>query len=336
MAQALRFFVGPPRSSTFLCCACVDQAEKGVVQMFGKFSSVKDPGCSMILWPIAELTPVSTRVLQINVQTETKTRDNVTISVVTAIQFSVGDTHKDVEDFFTKISNPKQVIEGYVDDTLRSRIPQLSLDEAFFKTQDLVESVRETINKGIKPYGIIVHNVLLTHLSPNDEILRSMNSVNVAKREREAAMEKAHADKILQVKAAEAEAEAKHLNGQGLARMRSAITDGFRGSIDSMRADGLQPREVVQMMLVTQYLDVMKDVHFFFSFFRLGSGTVDARHPVLRRHERCAFFSFFFFFFCLGSGTDDARHRVLRRHKKTCIFSFFLFCLGSGTDDPKP
>ena len=25
MAQALRFFVGPPRSSTFLCCACVDQ-----------------------------------------------------------------------------------------------------------------------------------------------------------------------------------------------------------------------------------------------------------------------------------------------------------------------
>jgi len=51
-------------------------------------------------------------VLQINVQTETKTRDNVTISVVTAIQFSVGDTHKDVCIFF--LTNMHKYIYTYI------------------------------------------------------------------------------------------------------------------------------------------------------------------------------------------------------------------------------
>jgi len=42
--------------------------------------------------------------------------------------------------------------------------------------------------------------------------------------------------------------------------MRQAITDGFRGSIESMKEScGLEPHDVVHMMLVTQYLDVLKE-----------------------------------------------------------------------------
>ena len=89
------------------------------------------------------------------------------------------------------------------------------------------------------------------------------------------------------------------------------------------------------MMLVSQYLDVMKDVRFLFYFlffFRLGSGTDDARHPVLGRHERRAFF-IFLFFFRLWSGADDARHPVFGRHERRafCIFLFSFFCLEART-----
>ena len=46
----------------------------------------------------------------------------------------------------------------------------------------------------------------------------------------------------------------------GTAKMRQAITDGFRGSIESMKEScGLEPHDVVHMMLVTQYLDVLKE-----------------------------------------------------------------------------
>jgi hypothetical protein len=47
------------------------------------------------------------------------------------------------------------------------------------------------------------------------------------------------------VRAAEADAEAKHLSGMGTAKMRQAITEGFRGSIESMKEScGLEPKEV--------------------------------------------------------------------------------------------
>jgi hypothetical protein len=38
--------------------------------------------------------------------------------------------------------------------------------------------------------------------------------------------------------------QAKHLSGVGTARMRQAITEGFKGSIEAMKEScGLEPRE---------------------------------------------------------------------------------------------
>ena len=51
-----------------------------------------------------------------------------------------------------------------------------------------------------------------------------MNQINSARRQREAAVEKAEAEKILAaVRAAEAEAEAKYLSGMGMAKMMTAL-----------------------------------------------------------------------------------------------------------------
>ncbi len=50
-----------------------------------------------------------------------------------------------------------------------------------------------------------------------------MNEINSSKRLKYAVAEKAEGDKILQVKAAEAEAESKYLSGVGVAKQRKAI-----------------------------------------------------------------------------------------------------------------
>lgn len=90
--------------------------------------------------------------------------------------------------------------------------------------------------------------------------MAAMNDIETSKRQRAAAQEAAEAQKILAVKAAEADMEAQHMAGQGIARMRSAITDGFSTSIKDMQsAVGVDPKDVVHMMLVTQYLDTLKD-----------------------------------------------------------------------------
>lgn len=83
-----------------------------------------------------------------------------------------------------------------------------------------------------------------------------------AARLRLAAKEKAEAEKILQIKRAEGEAESKYLAGLGIARQRQAIVDGLRNSVlaFSENVPGTSARDVMDMVLVTQYFDTMKEI----------------------------------------------------------------------------
>ena len=67
---------------------------------------------------------------------------------------------------------------------------------------------------------------------------------------REAASEKADAEKILLVKAAEADAESKYLSGLGVAKQRKAIVDGLRDTISGFS-------EQVCMYVCSMYVYVL-------------------------------------------------------------------------------
>ncbi len=79
---------------------------------------------------------------------------------------------------------------------------------------------------------------------------------------REAAAEKAEAEKILQVKSAEADAESKYLSGMGVAKQRKAIIDGLRESVNDFSHDvkGAEPKDVMDLLMVTQYFDMIRDM----------------------------------------------------------------------------
>jgi regulator of protease activity HflC (stomatin/prohibitin superfamily) len=83
-----------------------------------------------------------------------------------------------------------------------------------------------------------------------------------ASRQRLAANEKAEADKIIQIKHAEGDAESKYLAGLGIARQRQAIVDGLRDSVlaFSEGVPGTSARDVMDMVLITQYFDTMKEI----------------------------------------------------------------------------
>lgn len=76
---------------------------------------------------------------------------------------------------------------------------------------------------------------------------------------RVAANEKAEAEKILQIKRAEGEAESKYLSGLGIACQRQAIMDGLRHSVleFSLNVPGTLAKDVMDMVLFTQYFDTM-------------------------------------------------------------------------------
>ena len=69
---------------------------------------------------------------------------------------------------------------------------------------------------------------MITDLDPDQRVKNAMNEINSSKRLKYAVAERAEGDKILQVKSAEAGAEALYLSGVGVSRQRKAIVDGLR------------------------------------------------------------------------------------------------------------
>lgn len=105
-------------------------------------------------------------------------------------------------------------------------------------------------------------NTLVTDLSPDSRVKASMNEINASRRLKEAASHKAEADKIKQVKAAEGDAEARYLSGLGVARQRKAIVNGLQSSVAEFSNDveGATPKDVMDILLLSQYFDTLSSV----------------------------------------------------------------------------
>jgi regulator of protease activity HflC (stomatin/prohibitin superfamily) len=89
-----------------------------------------------------------------------------------------------------------------------------------------------------------------------------MNDINAAQREREATVSRAETNKMLLVKQAEAEAESKRLQGEGIANQRKAIISGLKDSVEDFAktVPGSTPQDVMQLVLMTQYFDTLKEI----------------------------------------------------------------------------
>ncbi|CAM6036860.1 unnamed protein product [Sphagnum compactum] len=240
----------------------VDQSTVAVKERFGKFETVIGPGCHCIPWCCGVYIAgvLSLRVQQLDVRCETKTKDNVFVTVVASVQFRA---HVETaEDAFYKLTSPREQIKSYVFDVVRASVPRMILDDVFEQKNEIAKSVEEELEKAMRTYGYEIVQTLIVDIEPDVTVKRAMNEINAAARMRVATREKAEAEKTLQVKRAEGEAEAKYLAGVGIARQRQAIVDGLRESVlaFSDNVPGTSPKEVMDMVLVTQYFDTMKEI----------------------------------------------------------------------------
>jgi len=239
----------------------VKTKEVAVVEDLGQFRTLLQSGLHFIPFPISQVTgSLSLRIQQLDVVCETKTKDNVFIRVEVAVQFRV--IPEAAYDAYYRLSDPRGQIQSYVFDVVRSTVPRLELDEAFASKDEVAAATMDQLQSVMKDYGYEILNTLVTDLSPDARVKASMNEINASKRLKEAASHKAEADKVQQVKAAEADAEARYLSGLGVARQRKAIVKGLQASISefSEEVDGVTSKDVMDILLLTQYFDTLKDV----------------------------------------------------------------------------
>jgi len=243
------------------CWLVVSSGEVAVIERFGKFEKVAHPGCNFVCWPFSYSgRKLSTRLQQLDVDCETKTKDNVFVTVVASVQYQV--LQQSVYDAAYKLSETTNQIRAYVFDVVRSTVPRMTLDEAFESKEEISIQVKGQLSQAMKEYGYAISRVLVTDLSPDNRVKTAMNEINSNKRLRESALEKAEADKILQVKNAEAHAESQYLSGVGVAKQRKAIVDGLRDSVNdfSGHVKGTQAKDVINLLMVTQYFDMLEAI----------------------------------------------------------------------------
>ncbi|MFS9139297.1 SPFH domain-containing protein [Streptococcus parasanguinis] len=239
----------------------VKQQSVVIIERFGRYQKISDSGIHMRApFGIDKIAArVQLRVLQSEIVVETKTQDNVFVTMNVATQYRVNESN--VKDAYYKLMRPESQIKSYIEDALRSSVPKLTLDELFEKKDEIALEVQKQVAEEMSTYGYIIVKTLITKVEPDAEVKQSMNEINAAQRKRVAAQELAEADKIKIVTAAEAEAEKDRLHGVGIAEQRKAIVDGLADSIKELKGANvdLTEEQIMSILLTNQYLDTLNN-----------------------------------------------------------------------------
>jgi regulator of protease activity HflC (stomatin/prohibitin superfamily) len=238
----------------------VRTASAGVVERFGKFNRIVQPGLHVLI-PFAEnVYFVNLQVQQASFSVETKTHDNVFVQIPVSVQYQI--LPDKIYDAFYKLSSPQKQIESFVYNSILGHVPKLTLDETFEQQSGISVAVKTELDSIMSGFGFNILTALVTDIVPDDKVKAAMNDINAAQRAQVAAQARGEADKILKVKQAEAEAESKALQGKGIAAERQAIIEGLRSSIENFRESvpGATAEDVMALVLLTQYFDTLKDI----------------------------------------------------------------------------
>lgn len=203
---------------------------------------------------------MSLRIQQIDCRCETKTKDNVFVEINVSVQYQI--MRDNLMDAFYKLTDSRAQITAFVFDEVRATVPRIELDQVFVSKEEIAASIKDELTKSMSGFGYAILNVLVTDIEPAAKVKAAMNEINAAQRLRLAAYEQSEAEKIRVVKAAEADAEAKYLAGQGIARQRQAIMTGLRESVQSFQSEvtEINSKDVLSLMLLTQYFDAVKEI----------------------------------------------------------------------------
>ncbi|MDG3284959.1 SPFH domain-containing protein [Streptococcus suis] len=239
----------------------VKQQTVAIIERFGKYQKTSTSGINFkIPFGVDVIAArIQLRMLQSEIVVETKTQDNVFVTMNAATQYRVNENN--VTDAYYKLMHPEAQIKSYIEDALRSSVPKLTLDELFEKKDEIALEVQKQVAEEMSTYGYVIVKTLITKVEPDAEVKQSMNEINAAQRKRVAAQELAEADKIKIVTAAEAEAEKDRLHGVGIAQQRKAIVDGLADSIRELKESNvsLSEEQIMSILLTNQYLDTLNN-----------------------------------------------------------------------------
>ncbi len=244
----------------------VPQQHCAAIERLGRFSSIRSAGLNFKIPFVDHARLISMMTQDERMTFDAKTKDNVTIELDVSIQFRVDGTP--VQDIMQSgvyrsiytLTDPVGQMKDYFADALRSEIPARTLEEVFIEKEAIASSIDHSVADKMLAYGYTVVTTLITAIRLPQEVQESMNRIVASKNNLESATNDANAARQKTVIAAQAEAEAMRARGEGIANQRTAIAEGIKQSLDTIRDSGVSSQEANSLFMFSQWTEMMTDV----------------------------------------------------------------------------
>ncbi len=215
----------------------IHQAEKGIVERFGRYKETLDPGLRFLVPFVDSLKArVDMRETVIDIQPQPViTKDNVTVTVDAVVYYYVTEAKAvryEVANFFMAISKLAQT-------NLRNVIGDMSLDETLTSRERINAALRETLDEATDKWGVKVTRVEVKEIEPPRDISEAMSKQMKAEREKRAVILEAEAYRQKQILEAEGDKQNAILLAEGDRQAAILRAEGEAQAIEnvSMAAD---------------------------------------------------------------------------------------------------
>jgi len=214
--------------------AKVRQYEKGIVERFGKFQSIRDSGLQFIFPFIDDIIKIDLRERVIDVPPQSViTKDNVSVEVDAVIYSYIVDpkaVRYEIHNFYVAVISLAQT-------NLRNLIGDMSLDESLTSRERINDALRITLDEATDKWGVKVTRVELKEIQPPRDITDAMSKQMKAEREKRATILEAEAYKQKQVLEAEGDKQNAILRAEGEKQKSILSAEGDRQAA-ILRAEG--------------------------------------------------------------------------------------------------
>lgn len=237
------------------------------VEFFWKYNRILRSGLNFII-PVFEITKEQV-LYRINfpVDVDWVTSDNVTAYIWLNVIYYVEDDKNDTEEWSIfksvyKISDARTMIKSTIDQELRGMIVTFSHKEIFWKREEIWNEIEEKLREKLSSFGYKLDSIQVRDVKLEQSVMSAMNKVVESEKLKEAAMNQWEAEKIMQVKKAEAEKESKILLWQGMAWQRMEIARWFKESVDMIKSSdkSLDWARILEFLLDSSRIETLWNI----------------------------------------------------------------------------
>ncbi|GFN90700.1 stomatin protein 2, mitochondrial [Plakobranchus ocellatus] len=190
----------------------VPQQEAWVVERFGKYKQILQPGLNVILPVIDSIKYVqSLKEIAIDVPHQAAiTSDNVTLTMDAVLYLRVIDPYK----ASYGVEDPEYAITQLAQTTMRSEIGRISLDTVFRERESLNIAIVDSINQASNSWGIKCMRYEIRDMSLPPKVQEAMQMQVEAERKKRAFILESEGKREADINVAEGKKKARILNSE--------------------------------------------------------------------------------------------------------------------------